>query len=132
MTYFLDTNIISYIIKGNSEIRTKTAKLIANGHEVKIPVVAYYEAKRGLLATGASTKLQKFLNFAQKLGLVNTTVETFDIASNVYADLRKSGNIIEDSDIFIGSASIEYGAILITNNEEHLSRIKDIRLEVWN
>ena len=40
MTYFLDTNIISYIIKGNSEIRTKTAKLIANGHEVKIPVVA--------------------------------------------------------------------------------------------
>ncbi len=85
-----------------------------------------------MLATGASTKLQKFLNFAQKLGLVNTTVETFDIASNVYADLRKSGNIIEDSDIFIGSASIEHGAILITNNEEHLSRIKDIRLEVWN
>ena len=40
MTYFLDTNIISYIIKRNSEIRTKTAKLIANGHEVKIPVVA--------------------------------------------------------------------------------------------
>ena len=74
MTYFLDTNIISYIIKGNSEIRTKTAKLIANGHEVKIPVVACYEAKRGLLATGASTKLQKFLNFAKKLGLVNTTV----------------------------------------------------------
>ena len=85
-----------------------------------------------MLATGASTKLQKFLNFAQKLGLVNTTVETFDIASNVYADLRKSGNILEDSDIFIGSASIEHGAILINNNEEHLSRIKDIRLEVWN
>ena len=100
--------------------------------DVKIPVVAYYEAKRGLLATGATTKLDRFLNFAQKLGIVNTTIGTYDVASQIYADLRKEGKLIEDADIFIGAASLENGAILVTNNPSHLSRIKNIQLEVWN
>lgn len=81
MTYFLDTNIVSYIIKGNSEIRTKTARLLADGNDVKIPIVTYYEVKRGLLATGAISKLQRFLTFAEKLGIVNTTLQTYDIAA---------------------------------------------------
>ena len=65
MTYFLDTNIISYVIKGNAAFRSNIVKLLVDGNDVKMPVVAYYEAKRGLLATGATTKLDRFLNFAQ-------------------------------------------------------------------
>ena len=132
MTYFLDTNIISYVIKGNVAIRSNIVKLLVDGNDVKIPVVAYYEAKRGLLATGATTKLDRFLNFAQKLGIVNTTIGTYDVASQIYADLRKEGKLIEDADIFIGAASLENGAILVTNNPSHLSRIKNIQLEVWD
>lgn len=132
MTYFLDTNIISYIIKGNSEIRTKTVKLLAEGNDVKIPIVAYYEVKRGLLAVGATSKLQRFLVFAEKLGILNTTLQTYDIAAQIYADLRSVGKIIEDADIFIGAEALEHNAILVTNNATHLSRIKDIQLEVWN
>ncbi|MBR6296625.1 MAG: PIN domain-containing protein [Treponema sp.] len=129
MTYFLDTNIVSYVIKGNDKVRSHIVKLLSAGNEVKIPVVAYYEIKRGLLATCSIAKLQLFLNFAQKLGIVNTTIETYDIASQIYADLRISGKIIEDADIFIGASTLEYGAILITNNVEHLSRIKNIQIE---
>ena len=81
------------------------------------------------MATCSIAKLQLFLNFAQKLGIVNTTIETYDIASQIYADLRISGKIIEDADIFIGASTLEYGAILITNNVEHLSRIKNIQIE---
>ncbi|MEE3313743.1 MAG: PIN domain-containing protein [Treponema sp.] len=129
MTYFLDTNIVSYVIKGNDKVRSHIVKLLSAGNEVKIPVVAYYEIKRGLLATCSTAKLQLFLNFAQKLGIVNTTIETYDIASQIYADLRISGKNIEDADIFIGASTLEYGAILITNNVEHLSRIKNIQIE---
>lgn len=131
MTYFLDTNIISYIIKGNAEIYAKTVQLLEDGNDVKIPAVAYYEVKRGLIVVGASSKLQLFLTFAQKLGVVNTTIETYDIAAQVYADLRTSGKIIEDADIFIGAEAVKHNAILITNNAEHLSRIKNIHIEVW-
>ena len=129
MTYFLDTNIVSYVIKGNDKVRSHIVKLLSAGNEVKIPVVAYYEIKRGLLATCSIAKSQLFLNFALKLGIVNTTIETYDIASQIYADLRISGKIIEDADIFIGASTLEYGAILITNNVEHLSRIKNIQIE---
>ena len=66
MTYFLDTNIISYLIKGNLKIRTKLVELLSDGNEVKIPAIAYYEIKRGLIAAGGNSKLQLFLLFSQK------------------------------------------------------------------
>ena len=132
MTYFLDTNIISYIIKGNLKIRTQLVELLSDGNEVKIPAVAYYEVKRGLIATKSGSKLQQFLLFSQKLGVVNTTIDTYDIAAQIYSDLRSNGRIIEDADIFIGAMSLEHNAVLITNNVEHLSRITDIQTEEWS
>ena len=131
MTYFLDTNIISYIIKGNLKIRTKLVELLSDGNEVKIPAIAYYEVKRGLIAAKGNSKLQQFLLFSQKLGMINTTIDTYDLAAQIYANLRSEGRIIEDADIFIGAMSLEHNAILITNNVEHLSRITDIQTEEW-
>lgn len=52
-------------------------------------------------------------------------------ASDIYADLRRTGRIIEDSDIFIGASALVNNAILVTNNEEHLGRIKGLRIENW-
>lgn len=132
MIYLLDTNIISFLLKGNTSIKANVAKKISEGCNVQIPVVAYYEAKRGLIAAGATTKLQSFINFVNKLGILNTTISTYDIAAQIYADLSKNGNIIEDADIFLGASAIEHDAILVTNNEKHLSHIKNLKLEVWN
>lgn len=56
MKYFLNTNIISYLLKGSLNVKQKITDLIMNGHTVHIPVVAYYESKRGLLSSSASKK----------------------------------------------------------------------------
>ena len=45
--------------------------------------------------------------------------------------MRKTGQTIEDDDLLIGSLAIAEGAILVTNNTEHLSRLKGIQLENW-
>lgn len=132
MIYLLDTNIISYIIKGNMSIKSSLVKLITNGNEVHIPAVAYYEAKRGLLATGATAKLERFMHFVNRQGIVNTTITTYDTAAQIYSDLSKAGKLIEDADIFIGATALEHNAVLITNNEQHLSHIKNLQIEVWH
>ena len=54
-----------------------------------------------------------------------------DFAAQIYSDLKKSGKLIEDDDIFIGAMALENNAILVTNNERHLERINDLKLEVW-
>ena len=132
MTYYLDVNIVSYLLKGNKEIFSKLSDLASNDHIISIPNIVYYEIKRGLLANGASTKLNRFINFAKVLGIVELKTSTLDIAAQIYADLKNDGNIIEDDDIFIGAIALENDVILVTNNERHLGRIKDLKYEVWN
>ncbi|MBR0495720.1 MAG: PIN domain-containing protein [Treponema sp.] len=132
MTYFLDTNIISYLLKGNATVLKKLEELVEEDNQFGIPSVAYYEIKRGLLASGATTKLTRFLNFVKQIGIVELKSSTLDLASQIYADLKNSGDMIEDDDIFIGATALESEAVLITNNEQHLGRIKDLKIEVWN
>lgn len=132
MTYCLDTNIISYHLNGNKDILKHFETLAENDDEILIPNVAYYEIKRGLIANGATTKMSKFLSFAKTLGIAELRNSTLEIAAQIYADLAKTGQMIEDDDIFIGATAIENDAILVTNNKEHLGRIKGLKIEVWN
>ncbi|MCQ2790191.1 MAG: hypothetical protein MJ229_07445 [bacterium] len=70
--------------------------------------------------------------FIQAFGIIDLTTKTFDIASENWANLKSKGLVIEDSDLFIGSSAVENGAVLVTNNANHLSRISDLQIEVWN
>ena len=72
------------------------------------------------------------MNFVKQIGIVELKSSTLDLASQIYADLKNSGDMIEDDDIFIGATALESEAVLITNNEQHLGRIKDLKIEVWN
>lgn len=47
------------------------------------------------------------------------------------ARLRSLGTLIEDFDLFIGSAAITTGCTLITENLKHLSRLEGIVLDNW-
>lgn len=131
MTYFLDTNIISYLLKGSINVKYKITNLLLNADKIYIPAIAYYETKRGLLATSANKKLSILQNFVSTFGIVDITTKTLDIASENWASLKTKGLIIEDSDLLIGASAIENDAILITNNANHLSRLKNIKVEVW-
>ena len=131
MTYFLDTNIISYLLKGNASVLKRLEELAEDDNQFEIPSIAYYEIKRGLIASGATTKLTRFLNFVKQIGIAELKTSTLDLAAQIYADLKKTGDMIEDDDIFIGAMALENNAILVTNNERHLERINDLKLEVW-
>ena len=43
MTYFLDTNIISYILNGNTNVKKRIEELILQDNDISVPIFAYYE-----------------------------------------------------------------------------------------
>ncbi|HBB14046.1 MAG TPA: VapC toxin family PIN domain ribonuclease [Treponema sp.] len=131
MTYFLDTNIISYLLKGDERLKAIIADKLLQGDKVMIPRVAYYEIERGLLAKGAVSKMHRFKTWASLLGTVSLSDETLEIASQIYSDLSKKGLIIEDDDIFISATALKHNAVIVTNNENHLSRIENLKIENW-
>ena len=128
MKYFLDTNIVSYILNGNAAVKNTVRELLLRGNDVLIPDFVYYEIKRGLLAANAAKKLSAFDDFVKAFGIAAVTLQAFDLASHIYAQLKQSGKLIEDADLLIGCSALCRNAILITNNEKHFKKIENLQI----
>jgi len=129
MTYVLDTNIITAILKGNERIKQKEERVILEGKKIFINGISYYEIKRGLLAIKATDKLSKFELLCRKFGLVLLdTLDIFDRASEIYADLRQRGKLIEDADILIASM-VHYRNFILVSDDTDFNRIEGLKIE---
>ena len=132
MIYFLDANIISYIMRQVPSVISRLQELIKNNADIRIPIISYYEVKRGLLSNNSIHKLALFDAQMKVFGLVPMKESTFELAAQIYAQLKSAGKLIEDADLFIGCSALEHNAILLTNNSNHLGRIPHLQIEVLN
>jgi len=53
------------------------------------------------------------------------------VAAEIYAELRRQGQLIADADLLIGSTAIAADAVLVTNNEGHYERVPGLAVENW-
>ncbi|SHL50573.1 PIN domain-containing protein [Fibrobacter sp. UWEL] len=130
MLYFLDTNIVSYILENRSTIVSNFIEL-SSKNSIRIPSIVYYEILRGLLYRDANRRQAAFDTFCQAYGIANLTQTSLQYAAKTYATLKKNGNLIEDDDLLIGSLAVDQHAVLVTNNAKHLGRIPEIQLLEW-
>lgn len=131
MTYLLDTNIVSYILRKNVIIDSKLQEVTRLGEEVFISCISYFEVKRGLLAVNATRQLAEFDLFFRKYEIL--FLDDLDIIENackIQVDLKNRGHRLEDADILIAATAITRGLILVSNDTD-LLRIPGINLENW-
>ena len=57
--FALDSNIVSFYLRGNTSVIENIEKAINDDHTIVITPIAYYEVKRGLLLIGATKQLNK-------------------------------------------------------------------------
>ena len=127
----LDTNIITAFLKDDVRVVEKVSNYLENFEKLSINVIAYYEILRGLKDLGNEGKLRRFGDFIEENELVWIRKETVEKAAEVYAYLKKDGNLIEDADILMAAIAIVEDMVLITNNPSHFNRVKGLRLENW-
>jgi predicted nucleic acid-binding protein len=130
MKYALDTNILTYYLKGNDIIMDKVDSEAENGNIV-IPPFVYYEIKKWLLANNSKVKLQAFEKLFNNYGIDNINEETLDLSLSIYIKLRKSGITIDDGDLLIAAYCIQNNYVLITNNQKHYRNIENIQVTNW-
>ncbi len=131
MTYMLDTNIITAILKGNERVKKKIQEVILEGEEIFINGISYYEIKRGLLAKSATAQLEKFELLCKKFGLLLLdTKSVFNEAAEIYANLQKKGDLIEDADILIAS-SVKVRDFVLVSDDSDFDRIQRLKIENW-
>jgi len=127
--YLLDTNICVFYFKRKYGM---PERLLQVGFEN----CAISEITLAELIYGAECSV----NAEKNMGIVNNFIQKVRVlpvlnAIGLYAKekslLRKTGNMIDDLDIFIGATAIANNMILVTDNEKHLSRLSKIRIENW-
>jgi predicted nucleic acid-binding protein len=131
MMYALDTNIISYILRGDKNIKQRWRQEELAGKRSMIPLVAYYEVRRGLLANGATIKMRLFEELCEVFGVYDLTKADMNTAASIYADRKCRGMMMADSDLLIAAQCVNQGYTLVTHNTQHFEDIEGLQIVDW-
>ena len=130
MIYCLDTDILIEYFRGSQSIKRRIENL-ADEDRVGLIWLTFYEFFKGIFVSGKLNE-EKFLqNMAETCIILETSFEAARIGGQIYAALKKQGKLINDADIMIASIVKAHDAVLVTNNEEHFSRIQGLQIENW-
>jgi len=126
----LDTDISVFYLRGKYNINKKLKEIIGYDN-CFISEITLAELKYGAELSEKVEENLHFVNeFANKIGIL-PIFNSLDLYASEKARLRRTGNIIDDFDLLIGCSAIKNGLILVTNNENHFERIKNIKIENW-
>ena len=128
---FLDTNIISYYFNSNIKIKEKILELIDDNQNIHTTVINVYEILKGFKWKNNKSKELHFKEFLEDVVIFTIDDDVINIASGVYADLRKNGKTIGDADILIAAIVIKNNGVLVSNNTKHYEDIKQLKLINW-
>ena len=129
--YMLDTNIASYLIKGNSPHLENHIRTIPV-EQVCISVITQAELRYGLARLPHATHLaQQVEHFLQGITVLDWDVAVADAYGLVRADLEKRGQPIGNMDMQIAAHALVKDLILVTHNTKEFQRVLGLKLEDW-
>jgi predicted nucleic acid-binding protein len=112
-------------------VKEKILEIIDNDGEICTTVINIYEILKGFKWKHNKKKENQFKEFLQDVVVFTIDDEVINIASDLYAILRKKGKTIGDADIFIAAIVIKNNGTLISNNTKHYEGIDQLNLINW-
>lgn len=131
--HVLDTNTVSFLMRGDADV---VARLIQSDRtQIRLPQPVVAEIEYGLARLPRSARRTRLRRRFEALSDELIRVEWSDAVSRSFgtikADLEKRGVRIEDFDVAVAAHAVSLGAILVTDNVEHMRRIPGLRVENW-
>ena len=127
----LDTNILSYFLRGNVQVQERLEQYSEYHDTLTFSLLTYYEIKSGLLYRDARKLMAQFEELAAESEILPLGIETMNIASVVYRDLRIRGLLIAPVDLLIAATALEHDCIMVTANIRHFDNIPNLVCENW-
>lgn len=131
MKYFLDTNIISYIIKGKYPKIIEHLKKIPS-QSIVIPAIVKAELDYGARNSGNYDKLIiPYMQFLEPFDIKDFDSDASYYYGLVRQSLSEKGTPVGPNDLIIAATVLANNGTLITHNTKEFSRIEDLRIEDW-
>lgn len=122
--HMLDTDIASYVIKGRSPaVEAKLMAIVPS--MVCISAVTRAELMYGLKRLPVGHRLHLAVRrFLKIVRVLSWDAEAADYYADIRHQLVSTGQPIGEMDMMIAAHSLSAGAMLVTNNVRHYSRIE--------
>lgn len=122
--HMLDTDIASYVIKGRSPaVEAKLMAIVPS--MVCISAVTRAELMDGLKRLPVGHRLRLAVRqFLKTVRVLSWDAEAADYYADIRRQLVSTGQPIGEMDMMIAAHSLSAGAMLVTNNVRHYSRIE--------
>lgn len=128
--YMLDTNMVSYIVRGHSQ--AARAKLLDFRKNTCLSAITEGEIRYGLKIRPDATALRDLMeNFLASFNILDWGSREAIAYGDVRAKLRHAGKTIEAMDLMIASHAVAAGAILVSRDQafQHVSDLHGV--EDW-
>jgi len=127
-----DSDAVSQFIRGRDPIVRRRARDYLNRYQqASLSVLTKYEVQRGWKAQRANRLLTLLDAFCQQSSILAITEAILDSAADLWADLRRAGQTIGDSDPIIAATALHHGLGVATRNVAHFRRIPGLTVEDW-
>ena len=134
MTYVLDTNAVSALMKGNAAVIERLAA--TEPAEIAIPQPVLAEIAFGIERLPRSKRRAALQTRFDLLCSELPRAAWTDVVSQMYgrvkATLERRGTRIEDFDAAIAAHALALDATLVTANLDHMTRVPGLRVEDWS
>ena len=132
MRYLLDTNIVSYFVKGISDGLVARMARGFKAQDIAISAITRAELRFGVDMMDAKDRRRaRILLLLGTLPTLPWTAEAADYFGQIKAQLQRQGTPIGDLDTQIGAHALAEGLTLVTHNTRHFERIAGLKLEDW-
>jgi tRNA(fMet)-specific endonuclease VapC len=128
--YLLDTNTVSYIIKGNfPPVRDRLVRVPIS--EIGISVITEAELRFGLAKLPQAAKLGVVVEeFLRRIEILPWDSDAAQHYARQRAAIEESGEPVGNLDLMIASQALAMGAIVVTNDHV-FRRVKGLGIEDW-
>lgn len=129
--YLIDTDIIIYSLKNDKIVQQN---FLNNENIPKfISIITYGEllfgAKKSKHIDKNTAVIYRIKELFPILPIDLPIIETF---SDLKAKTQIKGNPLDDFDLLIAATALTNNLTVITNNEKHFSRVRDLKIENWS
>jgi tRNA(fMet)-specific endonuclease VapC len=133
VSFVLDTNAVSAVIKGDARTLSRLRDAVKS--EVLVPQPVLAEISYGIARLPKSRRKeslrQRFELVKSELLRADWTDAVSEAFGDIKAHLERRGTRIEDFDAAIAAHAHALGAVLVTSNLTHMIRIPGLRVEDW-
>jgi len=129
MIYMLDTDTISNVVREHPKVIKKLIK-----HEndtICISALTGAELFYGLEKKNSQRLFDEVRSVIGKCTIIDFDASQSELYGKIRVELEKSGTPLGNMDLLIAAAAISTGAILVSHNTKHFSKVKGLKIEDW-